>query len=175
MRRCAGLLGLSLLLCLPVAGQAPTADASLEAMKPLAVLVGRWEGAGWIRQGPGDPRHFKSLEVVESRLDGRVLVIEGKHLAREGESVEHHALAMLNFDETAKVIRFRSQLASGRSGDFVIGVEDGAFVWRIPNERGTIRYTIRIENGRWHEVGHFSADGQTWSQFFEMSLEKVGP
>jgi hypothetical protein len=111
--------------------------------------------------------------VVESRLDGRVLIIEGRHLAGVGEEVAHHALAVVSYDPEAAVYRFRSHLATGRSGDFTGRFDGGAFVWGFTNERGQVRYTIRFDAERWHEVGEFSADGATWSQFFEMELKRV--
>jgi hypothetical protein len=38
---------------------------------------------------------------------------------------------------------------------------------------GRIRYTIRLdEQGRWHEVGDRSVDGQQWHRFFEMRLSR---
>ena len=149
-------------------------DPALEAMRALSGLVGRWQGEGWVRQGPGEPRAFRGEEVVESRLDGRVLIIEGRHLAAAGDKVVHHALAILSYDPKAGTYRFRSHLASGQSGEFEGSFEGGAFVWGFPNERGQVRYTIRLEADRWNEVGDFSADGQSWSRFFEMNLTRAG-
>jgi hypothetical protein len=69
-------------------------------------------------------------------------------------------------------------LRAYRDGTFVdadITVDDGEIVWGFapPGGRGRVRYTIRLdEQGRWHEVGHYSPDGTTWHQFFEMRLTR---
>ena len=61
-----------------------------------------------------------------------------------------------------------------------IGVEpklvDGGFEWGFrAEERGvTVRFTIRFDEKRWHEVGEMSADGKTWNKFLEMTLERQG-
>ena len=53
---------------------------------------------------------------------------------------------------------------------------DGGFEWGFRlEERGvTIRFTIRFDEKRWHEVGETSVDGRTWNKFLEMTLESQG-
>jgi hypothetical protein len=159
---------------LSVAGAEEQAlDPGMDAMRGIASLVGRWEGDGWMRRGPGEPHTFTSLEMVESRLDGRVLIVEGIHHGGGGEAV-HHALATISYDPDAGHYRFRSYLANGQAGDHRGHLdEDGVFRWEIEMPRGQVRYTIRIEDDEWHEVGHFSADGETWDPFFQMDLKRV--
>jgi len=155
-----------------------TADPGLEAMQAVAFLAGDWHGEGWMRRGPGEPSRFTSAETVESRLDGRVLLVEGLHYAITGEGaapgpVVHHALAVLSWDAEAGRYRFRSYLADGRSGDYGGHLEDGAFVWgmELPDGAHT-RYVIRVDDGRWVERGEYSRDGETWNEFFHMELEQ---
>jgi hypothetical protein len=150
---------------------AEASDPGLEAMKAVAVMEGRWEGGGWMRMGPGEPERSVGEETVESRLDGRVLVIEGKHWTPDRSRVVHHAFAVLSYDAAKKEYRFSTHLANGRSGDYPLRVEDGAIIWEMDSPGGRIRYTIRIEGDRWHEVGHIERQGQ-WSQFFEMDLRR---
>lgn len=149
-------------------------DPGLTAMRALGFLEGRWEGEGWSRHGPGEPQRFRGTELVESRLDGRVLVVEGIHYGKPSGEVVHHAVATISFDPETERYRLLSHLASGRSGDFEADLVDGGFVWNleIPN-RGRVRYTIHVENDTWHEVGEFSADGEQWSQTFQMDLKKA--
>ena len=151
-------------------------DPILSAMQAISSLEGRWEGAGWSRRGPAEPEYFTSLEQVESRLDGRALLIEGLHHdTGDAAKVVHHALAMTTYDPDAGRYDFRSYAAGHGSGNFEGHVEGGTFIWgfEIPG-RGQIRYTIRIEDDEWHEVGEFSADGSQWNQVFQMDLRKVG-
>lgn len=141
-------------------------------MEKIAVLVGTWEGEGWMQRGPGDPSHFTSHELVESRLDGRVLLVEGRHHAKEGEESVHHALAVLSYDPTTQGYRFSSYLADGRSGDYPARWDEGNLVWTIATPNGTVRYTITVEGDRWQEIGEHSVDGETWRQFFAMNLTR---
>ena len=168
-------LGLGFLAAQDVNPQT-TEDRGLDAMKAVSFLAGRWEGEGWMRQGPGDPQSFRSLELIESRLDGRVLIVEGIHHGGDPEEIVHHALATISYDPEAALYRFRSHLASGESGDYQQAqLEDDAFVWgfEVPG-RGRVRYTIRVEDDLWREVGEFSPDGERWNQFFEMNLRRTG-
>lgn len=148
-------------------------DSGLEAMKALPPLAGHWEGEGWIRQGAGEPVRFVGEEHVEPRLDGRILVIEGKHWSSDRSRVVHHAFAVLSPDPGNSGYRFQTHLANGRGGDFSGHLENGAFIWEMDNPSGRMRYVIRIEGERWHEVGEIDREGK-WHQFLEMDLRRVG-
>jgi hypothetical protein len=142
-------------------------------MKRIAFLAGEWEGDGWMQRGP-ERGTFTSTETVESRLEGRVLIVEGLHHAPGGEVV-HHALAVVSHDPETGGYRFRSHLADGTGGDYDAELVDGAFVWGFATDRGRVRFTIRIDGDEWREEGHFSPDGgETWIHFFQMDLTRVG-
>ena len=149
-------------------------DLAMEAMQAIAFFEGSWEGEGWSRLGPGEPQPVRSTEVVESRLDGRVLIVEGLHFGKDSGEVVHHALATISWDSATGTYSFRSHLANGRSGDHEGELVDGKFIWgmEIPN-RGQLRYTIQIDDDRWSEVGEFSADGVEWHQILQMDLTRV--
>ena len=51
---------------------------------------------------------------------------------------------------------------------------DGGLEWGFRSgERGpTVRFTIKFDEKRWHEVGEVSTDGKTWNKFLEMTLER---
>lgn len=175
-----GLLALAALVALPWGAvraqgeEAGPSDEIRDAMEALPDLVGRWKGEGWIRRGPGEPLHVLSEEIVEAKLDGQIWVIEGIHHAKEEPSRKvFHAFAVLSYDPGEDTYRFRSHTSEGRGGDFKARVEDGAFVWGHQDPRGEVRYTARIREGRWEEVGEHSSDGETWNQFFEMKLRRV--
>lgn len=170
--------GLLILLTLPAIAEdteaEATTDAGLEAMQKLSDLVGRWEGAGWMQRGPGEPDKTLSTETVESRLGGRILVVEGLHHAQEDPSqVVHHALGVISYDEAAGHYKFRTYLANGRGGEHEMRLEGDDILWFIETPQGKIRYTIRIEDGMWHEIGEMSRDGETWRKFFGMDLQKM--
>lgn len=143
-------------------------------MAALPDLEGRWEGEGWIRRGPGEPHGILSEEIVESRLDGQILLIEGIHHSKDDPSLQvFHAFAVLSYDPAADTYRFRTHTEAGRGGDFEARVEDGAFVWGHRDGDRRVRYVLRIEDDTWHEVGEFSQDGESWHQFFEMTVKRV--
>ena len=49
--------------------------------------------------------------------------------------------------------------------------KDGAFIWGFEDARmGHLRYTIRLVDERWFEIGERSPDAKTWVKFFEMTL-----
>lgn len=173
------LFGASFLLSpsLPAQPTGPDPDR-VAAIDALEFMVGTWEGEGWIQRGPDSRQTMRSHEVVERRLDGTLLLVEGTHRARLTEDAEpttvHHALAIISPDSDGGY-RFTSWLANRDGGDFSGELVDGAFVWKIPSPRGEIRYTIRLDDaGRWFEVGEIQAEDGSWRQFFEMTLSRVG-
>ena len=164
---------LALLMTLLAATATPPApDPALEAMKQLPALEGRWEGEGWIRMGPGEPTKFVGEEIVESRLDRRVMLIEGRHFLPDRSQVVHHAFAVVTWDEEAKQYRFRSQVANRGGGDHRGYMKDGAFVWENDSPSGLIRFVISVEGDTWHEVGHIRRNDR-WYPMFEMTLKRV--
>ena len=157
-----------------VLGQPPNSgpDEGLAAMQAISFLTGEWEGSGWMQRGPGEPHRVDSREMVESRLDGRVLLVEGLHYAEGTQEVVHHAMAVLSYDPETKGYRFRSHLNNGRAGDYSAKLDGGNFVWMMEVPGRSIRYTIKIEGNQWNEVGESSTDGETWIQFFQMDLTR---
>lgn len=149
-------------------------DPGLAAMQAISFFEGNWEGEGWMRRGPTEPTAFRSTERVESRLGGRLLIVEGQHHDTESGDVVHHAVATISYNPETSSYRFSSHLEDGRSGDYAGQLEDGAFVWGYEVPQGKIRFTIRIADGHWSESGEFSADGAQWNQFFSMELDREG-
>jgi len=159
-----------------LAAQHPEPSAAHVAeMKKLDFLAGEWKGAGWM-QMPGGRSEFSQTEVVQKKLHGVALVIEGRGTSKESGRVVHDALAMVTWDEPSKEYRFQSWLFNRPAGgDFrgrVLG--ENTFQWSMQPPGMTIRYTIRLnEKKQWHEVGEMSRDGQSWQKIFEMTLDKV--
>jgi hypothetical protein len=176
------LLGFAI-LCLSAAtcpAQQSVATQRAE-MKNLEFLIGEWKGEGWMEFAPGQRRTFKGTEVVQSKLDGLLLTIEGTHRGQVGgkgeEVVVHTAFALVSYDD--KVKRYRFQAFTGRGGyeDTEAKVSNGQLIWgmKVP-QFGDMRYTIqRDAKDRWFEIGEVSQDGKEWRKFFEMTLESVKP
>ena len=150
------------------------AETSTHTIEALSFLNGTWEGNGWIRQGPSAPQNFNSQEVVETKAGDRVLTITGRHTAADTGRLVHDAFAVVSPGASAQSYRMQSYLASGQPGDFQAHLEQGAFIWESTDPRGgKIRFTIRVANDEWKEVGEYSSDGAKWHEFFGMSLKRV--
>jgi hypothetical protein len=71
-----------------------------KAMNRLAFLEGSWEGQGWHQAGPdAERRHFTQTEDIPRKLDGQLLIIEGRgHAADDPKRVVHWAFAVVSYD-----------------------------------------------------------------------------
>ena len=161
---------------LPLVAQAdPSSDTAKAEMAKIAQMAGKWKGGGWIDTREG--RHYSvSEETIEMRLDGRAILIEGFHTDPRSGVVNHHALAIIAWDDGQREYRFLSALAAGRTGYFPARLEGRKFIWSIPIPNGpTSRFTISLDDpDKWKEVGEQSRDGGvTWVKFFEMNLDRV--
>ncbi len=173
-----GLFSAAVLLAGPAAfGQAPQPPAGqVEAMKKLDRWVGEWKGSGWAAYGPGQRNEFTIVEKVQRKLGGSVLLVEGRGTKKAdgGEVVVHEALALLSYDDAAKRYRWQAHDLRGQAITVEPKLIDGGIEWGFRSgERGvTVRFTIQIDEKRWHEVGEVSPDGKTWSKFLEMTLQR---
>lgn len=141
-------------------------------MKKLEPLIGNWKGTALYRMGPGEPQKVDQTEVIEFKLSGAVLQIEG--IGKVDNVVRHHALALVNFDATQNKFSFRSYLSDGKMADAQFAVTgEGKYTWGFDYPGRKIRYTISIDGNRWQETGEFSPDGNQWFPFLEMNLTKL--
>lgn len=167
---CAALLMTSPALAAAQPGPPTPSPTRIDAMKKVEFMLGTWNGEGWMQMGP--QKHvFVSNETVTREVDGLALVVKGLHTS-EGRVV-HNALGVLSANDDG-TYAFHTWLANGRSGIYKGEWKDGAFVWGMDTPMGKMRYTIRLDaQGRWHETGEMSRDGQAATQFFEMTLAKA--
>lgn len=153
----------------------PRPEAQLKAIARLDYMVGNWTGEGWIEFG--DRRvAFRGSELVQEKLGGTVLLVEGSFFAKIGpdqrEVPVHTTLGVISFDPKSQTYRFASWLATGMSGEREIKLIEDGWQWDVKGARGTTRYTLRFADGEWHEIGERSTDGTAWKPFFEMKLRK---
>jgi hypothetical protein len=109
------------------------------------------------------------------KLDGLVCLVEGEGKSKTDGATVHKALALVSYDQQARIFRWRAFTAEGRQTDAEAKVGEKSLEWgfEIP-QRGRIRYTLKLnENGEWIEIGEMSPEGQTWFTFFEMTLRRV--
>jgi hypothetical protein len=154
--------------------QAPDAAATQAGIARLDFMVGRWRGEAWQQRGP-ERVQTQMLEVVERKLNGAVLEVEGRGtVATPGgqERVVHHALGVISFDARTGTYSLRSYLATGQSGDFALTLIDGGVMWSREVPGGRVRNTARYTATEWHEIGEFSRDGTAWIQVMEIRLKR---
>ena len=150
-----------------------------DEMRKLDWLVGEWKGEATVQMGPGKPEHVVQTERVQSKVGGKVLMIEGlgKRKLEDGSvgDVVHDAMAILSWDEAKKNYRFSAYLSNRPQTEATLEVTGPtSAVWGMETPMGRMRYTLSLtEKGEWLEIGEFSRDGQQWTKFIEMRLQKV--
>ena len=147
-------IALLLSLTLVVAAQGPGqagVDAQREAMHKLSFLAGTWTGPVTIVRGPGEPLQLTQTEQVEYKLDGLVLLIEGKSTDGDGKS-SFSALATVSCDEATHAYRFRAY-NGGHYIDTELTVLPDGFSWGFKSGPADIVNTMHLTaKGEWSEV-----------------------
>lgn len=167
-------LALSLVLPGVAHTQAPDPAPVQAAIRRLDFMVGNWRGHAWQQRG-SERVETQMREVVEPKLGGAVLLVEGRGVipvTGADERVVHHALGVISFDARSSTYTLRSYLATGQSGDFALTLVDGGVSWTREVPGGRVRNTARFTATEWHEVGEFSRDGTTWTQVMEIRLQR---
>lgn len=129
-RACSWLAAVILGSFFAAAAQQPgptTADTSRDAMSKLSFLVGRWSGPLTVVRGPGEPLHLTQSESVEYKLDGLVLLVEGKSTDAGGHA-SFAALATIAWDEATRGFRIRAY-HDGHYVDTELTVNADGFSW----------------------------------------------
>jgi hypothetical protein len=162
-----------------LAQQGGNADAQKEAMGKLQHWVGEWEGTGWAATGPGARQEFTIHETVSAKLDGLVLLIQGRGTSRNPDTgeeyVTHDALAVLSFDPAKKGYVFRHYTSRGDYGEdpFVVTEEGYEWGFSIPARNVHMKFAIDLDGDTWHEIARFSPDGSTWYTSMDMTLQRI--
>lgn len=178
-RRVVLVASLAALTAAPLAWAAGPADPALldaqrKALAPLAAFDGIWRGEATAWLPTGETLKLVQTERVGPMLDQTIRVIEGRgYQAADGKLV-FNAFAIISYSPHSRSYTFRSY-AQGYAGDWPLTVTPEGFTWSInmgPN--GTLRYTARVKDGVWHEVGERIVPGQAPVKTFEMTLRRVG-
>ncbi len=149
------LLGPSLRIAAQQPGM-PNVDAQREAMQKLAFLAGHWSGPVSISHGPGapggaEPLHLTQSETVQIKLDGLVLLIEGKSTGPDGKA-QFQALATVSYDDAAHTYRVRAY-NDGHFIDTELTVQPDGFAWGFDAGPAKIRNTMHLTAKReWQET-----------------------
>lgn len=148
------------------------------AMAKLEWMTGNWKGTAVTRTGPGKSDTIAMHEVLTYNLDSTIMTVEGKgYHIMNGKTLPglyHHAFAVLSFDNNSKYQWKAWRVPGGIYTEYAPEIEGHTFSWRLKTGQGTLRFHVQFEdNGQWHEMGEFSADGNNWYPFFDMILSHV--
>ncbi|MGB6690097.1 MAG: hypothetical protein WBE76_19845 [Terracidiphilus sp.] len=169
------LLTAAFLLGFGVAAAQPPApsstDVQREAMHKLSFLAGRWSGPVTISRGPGEPLHFTQTEDIEYKLDGLVLVVEGKSTGADGK-VAFSALATIAYDDASHTYRFRAY-NDGHYLDTELTVPENGFSWSFTAGPVQIVNTMHLtEKGEWGEATEVTVGGNPPHRSVDMLLRR---
>jgi hypothetical protein len=168
-------LAVLMMLTLPV----PLAGQSTFTLKPpvdqLQWMIGDWEGPASYQRGP-ETFGVRQTERVEIQSGGMAIAVRGRGFYKNpdgSEEVRYEAFAVL-FRNRDGSLGFRAFNMEGQYIDPTIVMQPDGLVWSFDDHRiGKVRYTIKhTPADEWHEIGEWSRDGASWTQFMEMRLNR---
>jgi len=158
---------------LSLAAQQPatnSADVQREAMRKLSFLAGHWSGPVTIVRGPSEPLHLTQTEDVEYKLDGLVLLIEGKSTSAYGKVV-FSALATIAYDDASHTYHFRA-FHDGHYLDTELSVPANGFSWGFTAGPAHIVNTMHLtDKGEWDEVTEVTVGSNPPHRSVDMQLQ----
>lgn len=148
----------------------PNFEKKRVEMQKLDAMIGEWEGDGWTQMGAQRSR-FKGFERVQKKIGGLALLVEGKFSDASGNTV-HETLAVLSYEPKKSVYVFKTYLADGNTSETDFQIVQNGWSWGLDTPRGKMRYTTQMTADTWLEIGEISPDGDNWTKFFEMKLNR---
>jgi hypothetical protein len=159
---------------LSLAAQQPASSsviAQREAMRKLSFLAGHWSGPVTIVRGPGEPLHLIQAEDVEYKLDGLVLLIQGKSASIDGK-VAFEALATIAYDDASRTYHFRAY-HDGRYLDADLSVAADGFSWGFMAGPAHIVNSMHLtDKGEWNEVTEVAISNNPPRHSVDMLLQR---
>jgi hypothetical protein len=166
---------LMILLHGPTAAQEPdvnSVNAQRQAMQELSFLVGHWSGPVTIVAGRGGALHFAQTEDVQYKLDGLVLLIEGKSTGADGKA-QFSALATIAYDDASRRYHFRAY-NDGHYLDTELSVADKGFSWGFTAGPAHIVNTMHLDGkGEWAEITETTLGSNPPMRSVDMLLQKL--
>jgi hypothetical protein len=147
-------------------------EVQREAMQKLSFLAGRWSGPVTITHGPGESLHLTQTEDVEYKLDGLVMLVEGRSTDADGK-VEFSALATIAYDDTSHSYRFRAY-NGGHYLDTELSVPDKGFSWSFMAGPAHIVNTMHLTTkDEWAEVSEVTVGNYPPHRSVDMLLQRL--
>jgi hypothetical protein len=147
-----------------------SAEVQRHAMSKLSFLAGHWSGPVTIVRGPGEALHLTQTEDVEFKLDGLVLLVQGKSTSADGK-VLFSALATISYDDASETYRFRAY-NDGHYLDTELAVPANGFSWGFTAGPAHIVSTMHLTGkGEWGEVTDVTVGNNPAHRSVDMLLE----
>lgn len=142
-----------------------------EAMHKLSFLAGHWAGPVTIFPGPNQALHLTQREDVEYKLDGLVLLVQGKSTSADGKE-EFSALATIAYDDASHAYRLRAY-NEGRYLDTELSVTGNGFSWGFTAGSAHIVNTMHLtDKGEWNEVTDATLGNNPPHRSMDMLLQR---
>jgi hypothetical protein len=147
-----------------------SADTQREAMRKLSFLAGHWSGPVTIVRGPGEALHLTQTENVEYKLDGLVMLVEGKSTSADGK-VAFSALATISYDDASQTYHFRAY-HDGHYLDTELSVPANGFSWSFMAGPAHVVNTMHLSGkGEWDEVTEVTVGSNPPQRSVDMQLQ----
>jgi hypothetical protein len=153
----------------------PDVNAQREAMKKVGFLVGQWAGAGRMLRAPGEWIEFDQTEYGEYKLDGLLLVIEGKGRAKSDGRVVLHAYGIVSYDDVTGRYHMRA-FNDGRwlESDVLVADKGKELTWSFTLGDMTTNSNLRLTDaGEWTEGHEITIGSQPAKKFMELTVKQV--
>ncbi|HTX77483.1 MAG TPA: hypothetical protein VMD29_14840 [Terracidiphilus sp.] len=176
IKRAWWVVGIAMLLApsVVIVAQGPAqngADAQREAMQKLAFLAGHWSGPLTVQAGPGAPLHLTQTENVQFKLDGLVMLIEGRSTDATGKA-QFEALATVAYDEASQSYHIRAY-HDGHYVDAPLTVTADGFSWGFKAGPAQVENTMRLTaKGEWQESTDVTVGDRPAQRSVEMLLTR---
>jgi hypothetical protein len=152
-------------------GQQPNVAVQREAMKQLDFLAGKWSGPASVSRGPGEPMKLTQSEVVQFKMDGLVMLVEGTGRDAAGKIV-FQALATICYDDASSTYRFRAY-NDGHYLDTELQVTAKGFEWGYTAGPLKVNNVMRVnEKGEWAETTESTYGAAPPRKSVEMALRR---
>jgi hypothetical protein len=146
-------------------------EVQREAMHKLSFLAGQWSGPVTIFQGPGEVLHLNQTEDVQYKVDGLVLLVQGKSTGADGKEV-FSALATISYDDASHSYRFRAY-NNGHYLDTELSVDGKGFSWGFTAASAHIVNTMHLTNtGEWNEITEATFGNNPPHRSMDMLLQR---
>ena len=152
-------------------GQQPNVAAQRAAMQKLDFLVGTWSGPETVITGSGAPLMLTQTEVVQIKLGGLVMLVEGTGSNAAGQ-VLFTALATIAYDDVTSTHRFRAY-NSGNYIDAELKVTSQGFTWGYGAGSMKVSNTMQLNaKGEWTETTETTVGSSPPRKTVDMTLQR---